>query len=937
MLLHYENTHNECGPMHNADPNQQVDLLPSRSETITHILINNNKVLLKTVPVCVHGLNGVVNMVALLDDGSTVSIISDRLLKTLGVRGYKQTMRVRGAWNGSELECNSEIVNLNVSNKDGMLFTLQARSVGGLNLPTQFVSLNELMYSEPIKNIRHLLCDGQCKPEILIGQDNYHLLVPLEITYNKPAGPYVTRTPLGWCVHGRISPAIENKSHHTILNMTDQNGDEKQLEISRILLRLQEVRRSFTIDAMGITPTSSSPRQNSENIKAIEHLERTSVLKDGRWYVGLPWKDITCKMPESYNNAYNRLKGVLKKCKANKNYAARYSERIDHLLRNNYAHEIKDNKVTSNIWYLPHFGVDNPNKKKLRLVFDAAAKSNGCSLNDYLITGPDLLISLYGIMMRFRENKVAVTGDIRDMFLQIKIIPEDQNVLRFLWKTVESKNDEIKTYAMSYLIFGANCSPFIAQFIKNKNAKQYESSKPEAVNAIYKQFYMDDYIDSFEDAAPAIQLIKEISYIHRHGGFDITNWMSNSEEVLNSLPKETMCPSSVKFKIGQDGGERTLGLIWYRNEDELGFDVSFKRIPENIIDGLKRPTKREVLQLVMSIFDVYGFLSPFTIKAKILLQKLWKSNTDWDDEIPDAFCTKWFNWITLLKCLHNVRIPRCNHASIRESETANALNAPNNSEPTLRAPRAIDKSASPSARASLTISYTDLQLHIFCDASTQAMCAAAYWRWINNQGEIQIAFISSKCRVAPVKQMSVPRLELQAALLAARLSDTIIKEHKTVPSEKYFWCDSSTVLHWIRNHERDYKPFVAHRLGEIDELSLTKEWHYVPTQMNVADIATRDTCELSVLHKEWLYGPEFLYDAQNCWPKDIPDEVSDDVLERVSLVNEVISLPVPNPEKFSSWLRLLKTTCIVLSFIDKCKKLTGEVNGDMMRRRSPTT
>ncbi|XP_030034602.1 uncharacterized protein LOC115450673 [Manduca sexta] len=289
---------------------------------------------------------------------------------------------------------------------------------------------------------------------------------------------------------------------------------------------------------------------------------------------------------------------------------------------------------------------------------------------------------------------------------------------------------------MSSLIFGANCSPFIAQFIKNKNAKRYESSKPEAVNAIYKQFYMDDYIDSFEDAAPAIQLIQEISYIHRHGGFDITNWMSNSEEVLNSLPKETLCPSAVKFKIGQDGGERTLGLIWYPNEDELGFDVSFKRIPENIVDGLKRPTKREVLQLVMSIFDVYGFLSPFTIKVKILLQKLWKSNIDWDDEIPDAFCTKWFNWIKLLKCLHNVRIPRCYHASIRESETANALNAPNNSEPTLRTPRAIDKSASPSARASLTTSYTDLQLHIFCDASTQAMCAAAYWRWINNRGKI---------------------------------------------------------------------------------------------------------------------------------------------------------------------------------------------------------
>ncbi|KAJ0169291.1 hypothetical protein K1T71_015175 [Dendrolimus kikuchii] len=218
-----------------------------------------------------------------------------------------------------------------------------------------------------------------------------------------------------------------------------------------------------------------------------------------------------------------------------------------------------------------------------------------------------------------------------------------------------------------------------------------------------------------------------------------------------------------------------------------------------------------------------------------------------------------------------------------------------------------------SAYASSYVLYTNLQLHIFCDASTQAMCAVAYWRWINKAGKIQIAFISSKCRVAPIKHTSVPRLELQAAVLGARLAETVVKEHKISPHEKYYWSDSSTVL------------------GEIDELSSATDWHYIPTSMNVADNATRDSCDVKILQNEWLYGPEFLYRESHTWPEDIPGEVCSEILERVTLLCDA-SPSIPDAERFSSWLRLLKTTCVVLSFIDKCKKLSGDIDGDMMRR-----
>ncbi|XP_048481522.1 uncharacterized protein LOC125489539 [Plutella xylostella] len=742
----------------------------------------------------------------------------------------------------------------------------------------------------------------------------------MQVIKGKVNEPYATLTPLGWCLHGCVPHSPAGAACHSSLLVCCREPEEDS-ECQRILRDMHdEVRRSFTIESMGV---SQKPRQNSLDVQAVNHLDRNSVLLNGRWYVGLPWKTADANLPNSKPNAMKRLENVEKKMKANEGFSLRYRERVQHLLDNDFAEELTCTRTSPRIWYLPHFGVDNPNKKKLRLVYDAAAKTDGFCLNDYLLTGPDLLMSLYGIMLRFREKRIAVTGDIKDMFLRIKINPEDQDALRFLWR--DQPEVPVKTYVMTSLIFGASCSPFIAQYVKNKNALRYESSMPAAVHAICKQHYADDYIDSIDDENTAIQLVKDIVYIHSQGGFEIRNWTSNCSAVLDGLPQESLGNTAVNLNMDQHNqGERTLGLIWYPKNDCLSFDVSLKKIPENIRDGSKKPTKREMLRVIMSIFDILGFLSPFTIKGKIMLQCTWKNGLQWDDVITDSIHEKWSEWITLLQRVGSLSVPRYYQIPMGASEKEDVLNVLNNIGP-----------VSPSnSDAPPPTGYTNLQLHIFCDATTQAMCAVAYWRWETNV--IRTAFVSSKCRVAPVKHMSVPRLELQAALLGARLADNIEREHTMKPIKRIFWSDSSTVLHWIKNDARNYKSFIAHRLGEIDELTHTSEWRYVPTSVNVADVATRETCEFSVFENEWFHGPAFLLDDESSWPRGIlTPQVNELDLECVTVVqtNPLDTRFVPDPLKFSSWLRLLRSTSVMISFIDiKIKKLTGVINGDMMIR-----
>ncbi|XP_070067226.1 uncharacterized protein [Drosophila virilis] len=172
---------------------------------------------------------------------------------------------------------------------------------------------------------------------------------------------------------------------------------------------------------------------------------------------------------------------------------------------------------------LPIFTVTNPNKKKTRLVWDAAAKVSGMSLNDCLLKGPDTLASLMGVLIRFRERPFAVYGDIREMFHQVKVRLEDQPAQKFLWRDGDSSRFP-ETYVMQVMTFGASCSPALANYVKNSNAERFVAEDPDAVKAICENTFVDGWLQSVDTGAEMIQLAETVKRIH-----------ANSKQVIQAL------------------------------------------------------------------------------------------------------------------------------------------------------------------------------------------------------------------------------------------------------------------------------------------------------------------------------------------------------------------------------------------------------------------
>ncbi|XP_035914925.1 uncharacterized protein LOC118513377 isoform X1 [Anopheles stephensi] len=522
-------------------------------------------------------------------------------------------------------------------------------------------------------------------PSMIIGLDNIDLFAALETRIGNRGEPIAVRSKLGWTVYGVDG---YRKVYNVPVNMHQiQSLDNRQLhDMMKQQYQLEELRSD-----------NYNPPIANEEQRARDILEKTTCRVGDRFQTGLLWRDDVRELPESYPMAEKRMLQLSRKLSKKPDLNTAVCRMIQEYQDKGYAHELAESELVEGayepVWYLPLNVVQHAKKPdKIRLVWDAAASVDGVSLNSLLLKGPDMLVPLPKIICKFREKPIAFGGDIKEMFHQLRICEKDKHAQRFLFGTKPCGAPRV--YVMDVATFGATCSPCSAQYVKNLNAREFAEQFPGAASAIIGNHYVDDYYDSADSVGEAVELAKDVRYVHSRGGFHIRNWVSNSMEFLEAL-EERNATSTLRFTDDKESTfDRVLGICWKPQEDVFCFEATTEMELSKYVTGTIRPSKRVVLSVVMAQFDPMGFITPVTIRGKMLIQDLWRSGCDWDTAIDAESHGKWVLWIKSLMSLKSLQIPRCYFGDSRSQDVS------------------------------------DIQLHVFTDASETAFGCVAYLRAI---------------------------------------------------------------------------------------------------------------------------------------------------------------------------------------------------------------
>ncbi|XP_036346973.1 uncharacterized protein LOC118756307, partial [Rhagoletis pomonella] len=876
---------NGCKRMHHQllhQDNQPSSQPTADRERILNCRQESEVSLFKILPVILSGPHGSVNVYAMFDEGSSVSLLEEEVATRLGLRGRVKPLTLQ--WYGdSQTTENSRPVSCDVRGVNGNNYSLKdVHTIKSLNLPRQsldkfkYVHLKEL----PVRNYVDV------KPVLLLGLDNCHLSVPIKTVAARYDQPVAINTRLGWVVYGphrQESVAVPRVLH------VRKSDALKQLN------KLEE--DYFATENFGVN--SQVVLESDENQRARKILAETTRDLGQGYEVGLLWREDSVILPPSYAMAKHRLLNIESRMQRDAVFAENYKREVAKYLDKGYAKPLTPDEASvegPRTWYLPHFGVVNPHKpQKLRIVFDAAAATNGISLNSVLLKGPEQAQPLIAIIHKFRQGVVAVAGDIQEMFSRVQILEADQESQRFLWRDGNT-SEPIRIYKMSSMIFGAICSPCCAEHVKNTNAIKFMSTMPRGARAVIENTYVDDLVMSFNSAEEAIEVINEAVKINAAASFKLRDFISNDKLVQQKLNGEGSSANKQIIRMERQATmEKVLGMFWNTANDGLEFQFKFHKITHDVIDGTRPPTKRELLGIAMSMYDPFGLLANVTICIKLLVQAMWKQRVQWDEAMPYELAQQWSKWWSNIQSVKHLSVPRCYSLMLPVAE--------------------------------------EIQLHIFVDASSLAYAAVAYLR-IKKGDKIDVAMVCAKSRCSPLKGMTIPRLELQAAVLGCRLKESLERCHDFRVSSTTFWSDSKTVILWIRSTHRDYKQFVAYRVAEILSTTSSDQWRWIPTSLNVADEATRAYTSFECnIKSRWFTGPGFLYEDATCWPQEIPELTSDHRdLEEATKRIIMLSSPGEYPIKFTNFSKFLKVTRVVawvLRFFNNAKsevRRSGELN-----------
>ncbi|XP_063378248.1 uncharacterized protein LOC134665279 isoform X1 [Cydia fagiglandana] len=629
----------------------------------------------------------------------------------------------------------------------------------------------------------------------------------------------------------------------------------------------------------------------TDDERACEQLfaSTTQRDKDGRFLVRLPLKESADALGDTYDVARSRFLSLERKLERLPDYKKMYCDFMREYIE--LGHMSLIHTYTKPYCFLVHHSVLKDSlTTRLRVVFNGSMPtSSGKSLNDLQLVGPTIQNDIFSILLRFREHRYVACADVAKMYRQVLIQPDQRNLQLILWR--ENPSLPLNIYQLNTVTFGTSSGAFLAIRCLNQLAK--ECADEEVSRTILEDCYVDDLITGNNDKHALIDICEKVTDVLQSGCFPLRKWVFNFDVSQFSSSKIT----SRELCLGDNCQSKTLGLGWTNNTDEFHYTAKIQQ------DNNEPITKRKILSVISQMYDPLGLLSPAIIIAKILLQKLWLCRFDWDSEVPEEVASAWRRYIlTHTQHIHSLRIPRY------------VMNA--------------------SAHCT--------QLHFFCDASQSAYGACAYVRSLSghNNEVITVHLLCSKSKVAPLKSVTIAKLELLGALLAARLYAKVIKSLKVKFDSVYFWCDSTIVLGWVRMSPHTLKTFVQNRVSEINELTGSAQWLHVSSKNNAADLVSRGL-ELDALinNSFWFNGPPFLHEPESDWlpstlsrtSEIIPAALPEIKTNTISMTSQV-NTDVFEFDRFSSFNRLRRAGAYVLRFINNTR-IRNKIN----RKTGPLT
>ncbi|UYV74213.1 hypothetical protein LAZ67_11002500, partial [Cordylochernes scorpioides] len=675
------------------------------------------------------------------------------------------------------------------------------------------------------------------------------------------------------CVLSNGLTASQTRFGWTLMGECQQGSDVSLAHhVTTMTISESSITNLWNLDVLGIMDPIEVKQRDQRDALARRHFLKTVQHSvSGRYVVSLPWTVEKAKIADNREVAMKRLEQTTKKL-ISLNLYEDYDDIFRGWLDDGIIEKVPAEQHDAEAFYLPHRPVVklSSGTTPIRPVFDASSKVyRSPSLNDCLEKGPNLIEMIPNLLLRFRNGKFGVVADIKKAFLQIEVNERDRDYLRFLWYSQNGEKTEV--FRHRRVVFGVNCSPFILGAVIEYHLSNVRPEHKPLAQRLQKSFYVDNLVTSVNSFEELQDLKLTATSIMDNARLELSRWEHSLDVASDTYPFERAEISKV------------LGICWDKREDCLSCEIPVA-IPPKI-------TKRSILSCLAQIYDPIGFLSPILIKPKILLQKAWTLKLAWDDELDRHYKDELSLWFDDLQLHKGVAIPR-------------------NFNP-------------------LMVPQKDWKIHTFVDASSEAYAAVVFLR-TRVGDKVEVHMMAAKSRVAPLKRPTIPRLELLACVVGARLNKMIFEALELKDIKNVFWSDATTALAWIKRDDQ-WGTFVGNRVKEICRLSDPVNWRYVPSECNPADLPSRG-CSLSrLIQSRWWEGPSWLKLSEEFWPsryKDLNEKEICAERKKIAVVTTVKSTDHWYMKYFSSFIKIVRMMAWIRRFIYNLRSST-KVKGEL--------